>query len=141
MSSKPLASVLESFDHTRFHPGCKLFTWHPTGELDDTLADEIMGIIESDELFQGRPFNRYADFSQLTSIRLKIGHIFDIAQHRREAFQPVKSAFFAHTVVGLGIARLYEHLMKGALIQVRTFHERSAAAKWLDVPVDTLLPE
>ena len=140
MNFRPLATVLEIFEHTRFYPGPRLFTWHPTGELDDSLADEIIGVVETDELFQGHPFNRYTDFSQLTTIRLKIGHMFDIAGRRRSAVQPVKSALFANTVVGLGIARLYEHLMKDAVIQVQTFDDRSAAAEWLEVPTEMLFP-
>ena len=72
---------------------------------------------------------------------MKIGHVFQIAQHRREAEGPVKSAFFAGSIVGFGMARLYEELMKDATIQVRAFHERAAAAEWLGVPVEILQPE
>ena len=133
--------MLETFECTRFHQGFRLFTWHPRGELDDELADEITGVVESEELYQQLPFHRYADFSQLSSIRLKIGHVFQIAAHRREVDQSVKSAFFATTVVGLGIARMYESLMEGAGIQVRVFREREAAAEWLGVPVEILAPE
>jgi hypothetical protein len=140
MKSKPLAIVLKTFDHTRFHPGCRLFTWHPRGEFNDARADEIVGVIESEELFHEAPFYRYTDLSQLTNIRLKIGHVFQIAERRREVCLPVKSAIFADTTVGLGIARMYESLMEGAPIQVRAFTERTAAAQWLSVPVDILQP-
>src|SRR4051794_32571614 len=118
---KTLAALMERFDHTRFHPGCRLLTWHPRGELDDDLADRIVSLVESEEHLHGAPFNRYADFSQLASIHLKIGHMFQIAGHRREVNQSVKSAFFADTAVGFGIARMYESLMGGAVIQVRAF--------------------
>jgi len=140
MSTQQIADLLK-ISHTRFHPGCRLFTWHPCGELDDALADAIVGVIESDELFYSRPFNRYTDLSQLTTIRLKIGHVFQIAESRREVSLQVKSAFFADTTVALGIARMYESLMTGAAIQVRVFRERAAAAEWLDAPLDVLEPE
>jgi len=140
MSTQQIADLLK-ISHTRFHPGCRLFTWHPRGELDDALADAIVGVIESDEHFYDRPFNRYADLSQLTTIKLKIGHVFQIAETRREVSQQVKSAFFADTTVGFGIARMYESLMEGANIQVRAFRERAAAAEWLGAPLDVLEPD
>ena len=54
--------------------------------------------------------------------------------------ESVRSAFFADTTVGFGIARLYEELMHGAAIQVRAFRDRAAAAEWLGVPVRLLQP-
>ena len=140
MKSKSLDVVLKTFDHTRFHRECKLFTWHPRGEFDDALADEIVGLIESEEQFHETPFSRYTDLSQLTNIRLKIGHVFQIAERRREVPLPVKSAIFADSTVGFGIARMYESLMEGAPIHVRAFRERTDAAQWLGVPVDVLQP-
>jgi len=141
MESKPLTTILQMFPHTRYHADYRLFTWHPRGVFDDDLADEIIGVVESEELYHEVSFDRYTDFSQLTSIHLKIGHVFQIAEHRREACQPVKSAIFADTIVGLGIARMYESLMAGATIQVRAFRERAAAAEWLGVPNGALLPD
>ena len=141
MKPKSLDVVLKTFDHTRFHAECNLFTWHPRGEFDDALADEIVGLIESEELSHDAPFSRYTDLSQLTNIRLKIGHIFQIAERRREVGIPVKSAIFADTTVGHGIARMYESLMEGASIQVRAFRERAEAAEWLGVPVEMLQPD
>jgi hypothetical protein len=36
---------------------------------------------------------------------------------------------------------MYESLMEGAMIQVRAVRTRAAAAEWLGVPMDVLLPE
>ena len=140
MNDQQLNALLTTFPHTRYHAEWRLFTWHPRGLLDDALADEVVGWIGSEERFEEVPFHRYADFGGLTEIRLKIGHVFQIVQHRREAREPVKSAFFANTTVGFGMARMYEALMQGAMIQVRAFRERAAAAEWLGVPVETLQP-
>ena len=52
----------------------------------------------------------------------------------------MKSAVFSDWVIGLGIARLYEALMKDAHIKVRAFRSRDAAAEWLGVPADLLQP-
>lgn len=135
MLTPKLTSFLEALPHTRYHGEWRLLTWHPGGILDDTLADEIIGEIHADEQFEPTPSHRYIDFSGLTTISLQIGHVFQIAEHRRQAREPVRSAFFAPTATGFGMARLYEEAMHGAMIQVRVFRERSAAAEWLGVPV------
>jgi hypothetical protein len=140
MASKPLSTILETFPETHYHAQWKLLTWHPRGVFDDALADEIIGVLESEEMFHDFPFNRYADFGGLTRIQLKVGHVFQIAEHRRESLHQVKSAIFADSVVGFGIARMYESLMAGASIQVRAFKTREAAAEWLGAPPATLLP-
>ena len=129
------------FPDTRYHASWRLMTWQPRGTLDDDLLDRVMDFAELEERSIEGPFNRFADLSALTEIRLKIGHVFKIAEHRREALaghEPVKTAIYAPTVVGFGIARMYEHLMEGSLIEVRPFRELAAAAEWLDVPVAIL---
>ncbi len=138
MNEQPLAALLEAFPYTRYYPEWRLLTWHPRGVFDDALADKIIGMVGSEERVEEVPFHRYTDFSGLTHIRLKVGHVFQIAKHRRGAPEPVKSAFFSDTTVGLGIARMYEALMEEATIQVRAFRERPAAAEWLGVPLEIL---
>ncbi len=140
MDEEPLATLLKAFPHTRYYPEWRLFTWHPRGLFDDALADKIIGAVGSEERVEQVPFHRYTDFSGLTHIRLKVGHVFDVAKLRRVVAEPVKSAFFSDTTVGLGIARMYEALMEEAMIQVRSFRERAAAAEWLGVPLEILQP-
>jgi hypothetical protein len=140
MNEEPLATLLKTFPHTRYYPEWRLFTWHPRGLFDDTLADKIIGAVGSEERVEEAPFHRYTDFGGLTHIRLKVGHVFDVAKLRRGVAEPVKSAFFSDTTVGLGIARMYEALMEEATIQVRAFRERAAAAEWLGVPLEILQP-
>ena len=135
MNEEPLATLLKAFPHTRYYPEWRLLTWHPRGLFDDALADKLIGVIGSEERAEEVPFHRYADFSGLTHIRLKVGHVFDVAKHRRAVSEPVKSAFFSDTTVGLGIARMEE-----AIIQVCAFRERTAAAEWLGVPLEILEP-
>jgi len=117
-------------------------TWHPRGVLDDVLADRIIEFIETEERMLDTPFDRFTDLNGLTEIRLKVGHAFNVAERRRAGYQgePVKSAVFSDWVIGLGIARLYEALMKDAHIKVRAFRSRDAAAEWLGVPADLLQP-
>jgi hypothetical protein len=141
MKFPQLAAFLKAFPNARYHANERLLTWRPLGSFDDTLADEVIAMLELDETFGNVPFHRYTDLSLLTDIRLKIGHVFEIAKHRRMVSEPVLSAFFGETTVGFGIARMYETLMEGGVIQVRAFRDRNVAAEWLGVPAQLLQPE
>jgi len=89
MNEQPLSTLLKTFPHTRYYPEWRLLTWHPRGVFDDALADKIIGMVGSEERVEEVPFHRYTDFSGLTHIRLKVGHVFQIAKHRRGA--PVRA--------------------------------------------------
>lgn len=141
MSAQALTELLKEFPGARFHPELCLVTWHPRGLFDDALADEIARLVESAAFVEAKPVCSYTDFGGLTELRLKLGHLFQIAERRHEASVPVKSAFVAQSVIGFGIARMYESLMKTARIDVRAFRERADAAEWLGVPVEMLEPE
>ena len=134
----PPASIL-SFPNTRFYPEARLLVWRPTGVFDDTLADLVVTFLEAEER-TAPPFHRYTDFGGLTTVQLRVGHTFAIAERRKRVRQQVKSVFFADRTVSLGVARMYETLMEDAIIEVRAFRERQAAADWLDVPLELLLP-
>lgn len=138
MQMPPLNVFLKSFPDACYHAEERLLTWHPRGTLDDTLADQLTMVLDAAELNQTVPFHRCTDLSLLTDINLRTGHVFEIAERRREAVQPVRSAFFANTAIGFGISRMYETLMEQAVIQVRAFRDRDAAADWLGVPVQLL---
>jgi len=47
---------------------------------------------------------------------------------------------FADQPVTLSIAKMYEGLMERAMITVRVFEKREAAAEWLGVPLQILYP-
>ena len=137
MSDPQQPSGALSFPDTRYFAPWRLMTWRPRGTLDDNLLDRVMDFAELEERSIEGPFNRFADFSVLTEIRLKIGHVFKIAEHRRAALaghEPVKTAIYAPSIVGFGMARMYEHLLEGSPIKVRPFRELAAAAEWLGVP-------
>lgn len=140
-----LSSILIGFPRARYHPEWELITWHPRGVLDDKLVDEIVAFAEIQErVTTAPPFNRFTDLSGLTDIRLKVGHLFEVAEKRRAATHgrpSVKSAFFCDKMVGFGIARMYEALMEGSSIHARSFRDRQAAAEWLEVPLEALLEE
>jgi hypothetical protein len=126
---------------TRYHAGHRLVTWHPHGVLDDALLDEIAYFTQTLEQLSDAPFDRFTDLSGLSEIHLKIGHVFEVAEERKLAhagLPPVKSALCCDKVVGFGMARMYETLMEGSSINVRTFRDPVVAAAWLGVPPQTL---
>jgi hypothetical protein len=140
MSTPSLTELLKQFPDVRFEPEARIFVWHPRGVLDDVLADAVIGLVESEAFLEAGALLCYTEFDALTEIRLQLGHIFKIAEIRHGAPAPVMSAFVAGSIIGFGIARMYEELMKDAAVRVRAFRERAAAAAWLGVPVELLEP-
>ncbi len=134
----PPEFIRKAFPRTWFHPRWHLLTWHPRGVLNEAFADQVIEFIEMEERIQEAPFDRYADLSGLTHIRIGIDHTIHTARRRRKVKQPVKSALFADNPMSFGVAHSYELLMYDAMIEVRVFKERSAAAQWLEVPLKTL---
>ncbi|MDB6154345.1 MAG: hypothetical protein JWL90_2798 [Chthoniobacteraceae bacterium] len=142
MSAKIESAILKAFPNTIYYPSERVITWHPRGVFDENLGDRIIEFMEWEERIADQPFNRFIDLSGLSSVRLKVGHAFQSAERRRTGYRgdPVKSAFFADSFAGLGFARLYAALMKGAQIQVGVFGSRSDAAEWLEVSMEFLNP-
>jgi hypothetical protein len=106
--------------------------------LNEAFADQVIEFIEMEERIQEAPFDRYADLSGLTHIRIGIDHVIHTARRRRRVKQPAKSALFADKPMSFSVARSYELLMSDAMIEVRAFKQRAAAAQWLEVPLKTL---
>lgn len=139
MNSKAPA-FLKSFPRARYHSEHRLAIWRLRGVLNDALADQVVRFIELQEFAAGMPFDRFIDLSGLTQIRLQPGHIFDLAGQlpKGQSGQPVKSALFSDQIVGLGLARMFEDLMRNAASYVRAFQDLTAAARWLGVPPELL---
>ena len=138
MNEVPPEFIRKAFPRTWYRPRWHLLTWYPRGVLNEAFADQVIEFIEMEEAIQEAPFDRYADLSRLTHIRIGIDHIIHTARRRRTVKQPVKSALFADNLMSFGIAHSYELLMYHAMIEVRAFKERAAAAEWLEVPLKTL---
>src|SRR6476469_6734712 len=86
----------------RQYPAHDLVAWQPQGVLDDQLLDEIGEWLCHIEKASA-PFNRFVDFSRLTSVAVRTKHVFAFAQNRAEQFAglaPVKSALFSEDWVG-----------------------------------------
>ncbi len=138
--SLPASRIMPRPADLRHHPDHNLVGWQPQGVLDDDLLEEIgewLCHIEKAAV----PFNRFVDFSRLTSVAVRTKQVFAFAQKRAEQYAGltrVKSALFSEDWVGFGIALLYENLMKGTPIDARAFLDLETAAAWLGVPAKIL---
>ncbi len=126
MATLPPGFIRKAFPRTWFHPRWHLLTWYPRGVLNEAFADQVIEFIEMEER------------TGLTHIRIGIDHIIHTARRRRKVKQPAKSALFSDNPMTFGVAHSYELLMSDAMIEVRAFKERRAAAQWLEVPLKTL---
>jgi hypothetical protein len=141
-SSKPLqaSKIMPGPADLRYYPAHNLVAWQPQGVLDDQLLEEIgEWACHIEKVLV--PFNRFLDFSRLTSVAVRTKHVFAFAQKRAEQFAgvtPVKSALFSDDWVGFAIAQLYESLMKETPIDAQAFNDRAKAALWLGVPAEIL---
>jgi hypothetical protein len=115
--------------------------WKPHGVLDQALVNEMVAFVEAAEERAQKPYNRYIDLSALDAVDLNFRFVFDIALHRRLAFEshpPVKTAFYVMDPATTHYAKLHAMLTDHSPLHVSLFTERDAAAKWLGVPVEAL---
>lgn len=140
MRDEPPDFIRKAFPGTWYHPKWKLLCWHPRGVFNEAFADQVINFIEMEERVQDAPFNRYADFSGLTEIRIRFDHVLQVARRRQKVWQPVKTAIYADKPISLSIAQTYAHLMAGGIIEVRAFSARSAVTEFLEVPIRALKP-
>ena len=75
--------IRKAFPRTWYYPRWRIVTWFPQGVLNEAFVDQVLNFIEMEEHIQEAPFDRYADLSGLTSIRLDLPHIFRAARRRR----------------------------------------------------------
>src|SRR4030095_15807099 len=136
------AELAERFPYALFHADWRLVTWFPKGVLNNERADRVGEFLESQEKIKGATFHRYTGMTGYSRIQIGLDHVVRLARRRRSGYkgEKVKSAFFAMRLISLSIARMYEELMLGSQIQVRTFRDRAAAAEWLGVSVKILEP-
>ena len=139
-ASRTISKSLPGPDFSRYYPAHRLMAWQPQGTLDDLMLDQIADwLVDIEKVFP--PFKRFIDFSQLTTVAVRPGHVFKVARRRAQQFtgvEPVRTALFSDDLVTLAIARLYESLMEGTLIEARAFSDLVRAAEWLAIPVDVL---
>ena len=87
----------------RYYPAHRLMAWQPQGTLDDLMLDQIAEwLVHIERAFL--PFTRFVDFSQLTNVVVRTGHVFKFARKRAEQFsgvEPVRTALFSEDWIAL----------------------------------------
>ena len=122
----------------------RLFIWRPRGALDEALVNKILAFVADQEGKFGRPFNRFTDTSALDAVDLSFKYIFHVALYRRLSRvgrETVKSAFLVTDPEIAHYIKLHEMLTDHSPLKVDMFEKHEAAAKWLGVPVELLMPK
>jgi hypothetical protein len=119
-----------------------LFIWRPRGVLNEAKVNKILGFVADQENKLGRPFDRFTDMSALDAVDLSFKYVFHVALYRRlsrAGREPVKSAFLVTDPEIAHYIKLHAILTDHSPLNVAMFKQREAAAKWLGVPIETLV--
>src|SRR5204863_9766640 len=120
-----------------------LCIWRRRGVVSEARVNNIIGFVGEQEETLGRSFNRFADLSALDAVDLNFNYVFHIALYRRLSYAggKVKSAFYVASSDAEHYAKLHALLTDHSPLQVSIFTELEAAAKWLGVPIELLMPQ
>ena len=124
-----------------FREDLHLIIWRPRGLLDEAAVNKVLVELVKRETKAARPFDRFTDLSSVESFDLTFRYVFHIALYRRLSYSgrdPVKSAFYVNDPEAAHIIKIHALLTDFSPLRVEIFEEHEAAAKWLEVPVDTL---
>jgi hypothetical protein len=129
--------------NVEFHEDLHLIVWRPRGVLDETTVNKVFLELLRREATAAQPFNRFCDLSLIESFHLTFQYVFQVALQRRLSYVgrgPVKSAFYVTHPEAAAIVRIHALMTDHSPLKVKMFEERKAAAKWLGVPVESLMP-
>lgn len=124
-----------------FESALNLLLWKPRGVLDEKTINRILAFIREEESQNQTSERRFIDTTDLTDIDLNFHYVFHVALYRRLSRQgrpQIKSAFFVKNPAFEHYVKLHALLTDHSPLQVRLFKEQEAAAKWLDVPLESL---
>jgi len=119
-----------------------LFVWRPRGILDEAAVNKVLVELLRRETMAAKPFNRFSDLSFTESFHLTFKYVFHIALHRRLSYAGrgrIKSAFYVTHPESAHLVKIHALMTDCSPLEVEMFEERAAAAKWLGVPVESLI--
>ena len=120
-----------------------LLIWRPRGILDEAAVNKVLVDLLRRETMAAQPFNRYCDLSAIESFHLTFKYVFHAALHRRLSYvwhEQIKSFYVTHPEAA-HLVKIHALVTDLSPLKVEMFEEREAAAKWLCVPVELLLPK
>jgi hypothetical protein len=129
--------------NVEFHEDLHLIVWRPRGVLDETAVNKVLLELLRREATAAQPFNRFSDLSFVESFDLTFQYVFQVALQRRLSYvgrRSVKSAFYVTHPEAAYLVRTHALMTDHSPLKVKMFKERKAAAKWLGVPVESLMP-
>jgi len=135
LATKPPAEV-------EFLEEAHLLIWRPRGILDEAAVNKVLVDLLRREAMAAKPFNRFSDLSLVESFHLTFQYVFHVALHRRLSYagrEPIKSAFYVTHPEAAHLVRIHALMTDCSPLEVEMFEERAAAAKWLGVPVESLI--
>jgi hypothetical protein len=118
-----------------------LLLWKPRGVLNERIVNQIIAFIRDEEAKSDANKLRFIDSSELTTVDLNFRYVFHVALYRRMSRMgrpTIKSAFYVEDPAFEHYFKLHALLTDHSPLQVRLFKEREDAAKWLNVPVESL---
>jgi len=133
---------MEILPDVQFHEDIWLVVWRPRGIVDEAAVNKVLVDLLRRETMSAQPFNRYCDLSAIESFHLAFKYVFHVALHRRLSYAgraPVKSAFYVTHPEAAHLVRIHALLTDYSPLEVEMFEEREAAAKWLGVPIESLM--
>jgi hypothetical protein len=142
--TKSASDLILAAANVEFHEDLHLIVWRPRGVLDETAANKVLLELLRREAAAAQPFNRFSDLSLVESFDLTFEYVFRVALHRRLSYvgrEPIKSAFYVTRPKAAHLVRTHALVTKYSPLKVKMFEEREAAAKWLGVPVESLMPQ
>jgi hypothetical protein len=135
---------METAPDVLFHEDLHLIVWRPRGILDEVVINKVLADLIRRETMAAKPFNRFSDLSLVESFHLTFKYVFHIALHRRLSYagrEPIKSAFYVSHPEAAHLVRIHALMTDQSPLNVEMFEERDAAAKWLGVPVESLMAQ
>ena len=118
-----------------------LLLWNPRGILNEKVVNKILGFIREEEARSDANELRFIDTTALTAVELNFHYIFHVALYRRMSRQgrrSLKSAFLIKDQAFAHYFKLHALLTDHSPLHVRLFENRDAAAKWLNVSLESL---
>ena len=135
---------MEILPDIQFREDLHLVIWRPRGILDEAAVNEVLADLIRREARAAQPFNRFSDLSVVESFHLTFKYVFHVALHRRLSHagrEPVKSAFYVTHPEVAQLVRIHALMTDQSPLNVEMFEELEAAAKWLGVPMETLMAQ
>jgi len=126
---------------TYFRPEVKLLVWNPHGILDEKVVNRILAFIREEEAQTDGNELRFIDTTTLTAVELNFRYVFHVALYRRMSRQgrrSLKSAFLIKDQEFDHYFKLHALLTDHSSLHVKLFKNKEAAAKWLNVSLDSL---